>query len=94
VSSGNPPPISFQITAEIVPDSIKSLVGHLRQSCRDTSVASLLHMLRLALGFIFPHRDWSWIKIVAKRIHAGAFPAAMAHEASRAPNSTRSVLRS
>jgi integrase/recombinase XerD len=60
--------------ARIDPDSIKALIEHLRQSCRDTSIASLLHALRLALGFIFPHRDWSWIKIVAKRIHAGAIP--------------------
>ena len=60
--------------ARIDPDSIKAFVAHLRQSCRDTSVASLLHMLRLALGFMFPNRDWSWLKIVAKRIQATAIP--------------------
>ena len=55
-------------------NSIKALVAHLRESCRDTSIASLLNTLRLALGFIFPHRDWSWLKIVAKRIQAGVVP--------------------
>ena len=38
----------------IDPDSIKAFVAHLRKSCRDTSVASLLHTLRLALGYLFP----------------------------------------
>ena len=55
-------------------DSIKAFVEHLRQSCRDTSVASLLHTLRQGLGYMFPHRDWSWPKTVAKHIQAGAIP--------------------
>ena len=58
----------------IDPDLIRTFVAHLRQSCRDTSVASLLHMLQLALGFLFPNRDWSWLKTVAKRVHATAIP--------------------
>jgi site-specific recombinase XerD len=60
--------------ARINTDSIKAFVDHLRQSCRDTSVASLLHTLRQGLGYMFPHRDWSWLKTVAKRIQAGAIP--------------------
>lgn len=55
-------------------DSIKAFVEHLRQSCRDTSVASTLHKLRLALGLMCPDRDWSWLKIIAKRINAQATP--------------------
>jgi integrase/recombinase XerD len=48
--------------------SIKAFVQHLRQSCRDTSVASTLHHLRMALGLISPEMDWSWLKTIAKRI--------------------------
>jgi integrase len=55
-------------------DSIRAFVAHLRESYRETSIASLLHMLRLALGFIFPHDDWSWLKTVQKRIQAIAIP--------------------
>ena len=55
-------------------DSIRAYVKHLRQSCRDTSVASTLHMLRLALGLVCPDRDWSWLKTIAKRIEAQATP--------------------
>jgi integrase len=54
--------------------SIKMFVEHLRQSCRDTSIASLLHKLRLALGLICPRTDWSWLKVIAKRIDAAAVP--------------------
>ncbi|MGH6793193.1 MAG: hypothetical protein ACRECF_10720, partial [Methyloceanibacter sp.] len=66
--------------ARIDSDSVKAFVEHLRQSCRDTSVASLLHTLRQGLGYLFPHRDWSWLKTVAKRIQAGAIPL---HDATR-----------
>ena len=50
------------------PDSIRAFVQHLRQSCRDTSIASFLHRLRLVLGFLCPQCDCSWLKVVAKRI--------------------------
>src|SRR5262249_33696466 len=38
-------------------ESIKLFVEHLRESCRDTSIASLLHKLRLALRLICPGTD-------------------------------------
>jgi integrase len=70
----DPERLKLEPEVRIDPDSIRAFVEHLRQTCRDTSVASLLHTLRLALEFIFPHRYYSWLKIVAKRIHAGAVP--------------------
>ena len=72
----NHDPVRLQLAPEtrIDPDSIKAFVAHLRESCRDTSVASLLHTLRLALGYMFPRGDWSWLKTVTKRIMAGAIP--------------------
>jgi integrase len=55
-------------------ESIKAFVAHLRESCRDTSVASLLHTFRHALGYMFQQQDWSWLKTIAKQIEAGAVP--------------------
>lgn len=55
-------------------ESIRDFVAHLRKSCRDTSVASLLHTLRLALVYMLPQHDWTWLKTVAKKIAAGAMP--------------------
>jgi len=69
-------PERLRLTAEarVDRDSIKSFVKHLRRSCRDTSVVSVLHILRLALGLICPETDWSWLKTIAKRINAQALP--------------------
>jgi len=55
-------------------DSMRAFDAHLREACRATSVASLLHTLRLTLGFLFPAQDWSWLKTAAKHIAAGAVP--------------------
>jgi hypothetical protein len=60
--------------ARVDRESIRAFVAHLRLSCRDTSVASTLHTLRLFLGLICPERDWSWINSVANRIGAQATP--------------------
>ena len=55
-------------------ESMRAFDAHLRETCRATSVASLLHTLRLTLGFLFPARDWSWLKTAAKHIAAGTVP--------------------
>ena len=74
LANHNPARLELMAETRIDPDSIRAFVAHLRESCRDTSVASLLHMLRLTLGFLFPKRNWSWLKTVTKRIKAGAIP--------------------
>jgi integrase/recombinase XerD len=74
LSSNNPERLRLPPEIRTELESIKMFVEHLRQSCRDTSIASLLHKLRLALRLICPRSDWSWLKIVAKRIDAGAVP--------------------
>jgi len=43
-----------------------------RRSCGDAAVAIDLHHLRLALGFICPDVDWSWLLTITKRIAAQA----------------------
>jgi integrase/recombinase XerD len=45
-----------------------------RTTCGDAALASDLHLLRRALGFICPGSDWSWLIPVAKRIAARAQP--------------------
>jgi len=60
--------------ARVDRDSIKSFVNHLRQSCRDTSVASTLYKLRMGLRLMCPASDWSWLNTIAKRIDAHAKP--------------------
>ena len=55
-------------------ESIRAFVEHLRRSCRDTAVVSTLHSLRLFLGLICAEKDWSWLRIIAKRIAAQATP--------------------
>jgi len=74
LASEDPERLRLTAEARVDRDSIKTFVKHLRQSCRDTSVMSVLHMLRLALGLICPETDWSWLKTITKRINAQARP--------------------
>jgi integrase/recombinase XerD len=45
-----------------------------RTTCGDAALASDLHLLRRALGYICPGADWSWLLPIAKRIAARAQP--------------------
>ena len=51
---------------------IAEYAGLLRRTNRDTSVATSLHHLRLALRLICPEEDWSWLLMITKRIAAAA----------------------
>jgi integrase/recombinase XerD len=53
---------------------IAEYVGMLRRTNRDTSIATSLHHLRLALRLICPKEDWSWLLVITKRIAAAATP--------------------
>jgi integrase len=70
----DPHRLRLSLEARVDRDSIRAFVAHLRQSCRDTSVASTLHKLRLFLRLVSPESDWSWINTIAKRIDARATP--------------------
>lgn len=74
LASEDPERLRLTVDARVNPESVKAFVKHLRKSCRDTSVVSTLHMLRLALGLICPETDWSWLKTIGKRIDAQARP--------------------
>lgn len=74
LANHDPARLQVEPQARVDLESVKEFVGHLRESCRDTSVASLLHTLRQGLGYLFPQHNWSWLKTIAKLIEAGAVP--------------------
>jgi integrase len=43
-------------------------------SCSEAGIAIDLHHLRLALGYICPYTDWSWLATITKRIATKAKP--------------------
>jgi integrase len=51
---------------------VGQFVDHLRASCRDVTIVTRLHHLRLALRLICPELDWTWLLIVTKRLAAQA----------------------
>jgi integrase len=51
---------------------IAEYVAFRRPSCSDSGIATDLHHLRLALRFICPATDWTWLAIITKRIAANA----------------------
>jgi integrase len=53
---------------------VADYVAWRRPSCGDSGIATDLHHLRLALGFICSGTDWSWLLTVTKRISAQATP--------------------
>jgi integrase/recombinase XerD len=74
LASNDAEKLHLPLPVKVDQQSIKAFVEHLRQSCRDTSVASTLHHLRMALGLLSPERDWSWLKTIANRIASSARP--------------------
>jgi integrase len=53
---------------------VADYVAWRRPSCGDSGIAADLHHLRLALGFICPRADWSWLLTTTKRISTLATP--------------------
>lgn len=51
---------------------IADYVAFRRRSCSQSGIAIDLHHLRLALSYICPDIDWSWLATITKRIHANA----------------------
>jgi integrase len=73
-ASEDPKRLRLSLEARVNRESVRGFVAHLRQSCRDTTVASTLHKLRHFLKLVSPERDWTWLKVIAKRIAAQAMP--------------------
>ncbi len=55
-------------------DIIADYVAVRRRTCSELGIAIDLHHLRLALSYICPATDWSWLALIAKRIGVRAPP--------------------
>ncbi len=53
-------------------ETIAEYVTWRGRACGDTAIAIDLHHLRLALGYICPSTDWSWLLTITKRLTAQA----------------------
>jgi integrase/recombinase XerD len=49
-------------------ETVAEYVNWRRRTCGDAAIAIDLHHLRLALGYICPSTDWSWLLPIAKRL--------------------------
>jgi integrase/recombinase XerD len=79
VSSKHPNVLERPPDLRLDRDLIADYVAFRRQTCSDSGIAIDLHHLRLALGFICPAIDWSWLAIIIKRISAGTKPRPQKH---------------
>jgi integrase/recombinase XerD len=60
-------------------NTIADYVMFRRRTCSESGIAIDLHHLRLALSYICPATDWSWLATITKRIAAKARPKAQKH---------------
>ena len=49
-------------------ETVAEYVTWRRRACGDTAIAIDLHHLRLALGYICPSMEWSWLLTITKRL--------------------------
>ena len=49
-------------------ETVAEYVTWRRRACGDTAIAIDLHHLRLALGYICPSMEWSWLLTTTKRL--------------------------
>jgi hypothetical protein len=50
------------------PVVVKAYVAHLRLTCREQSVATGISLLHDALRYMYPARDWSWLRSIKARL--------------------------
>ena len=72
VSTEHPDLLESLPGARVDRQIITDYVGFRRRTCSDSGIAIDLHHLRLALGYICPGTDWSWLATITKRIGANA----------------------
>ena len=53
-------------------ETVAEYVTWRRRACGDSAIAIDLHHLRLALKYICPNADWSWLLTITKRLSAQA----------------------
>lgn len=50
------------------PVVVKAYVAHLRLTCRERAVATQIRLLHGALRYMYPARDWSWLRDIKVRL--------------------------
>lgn len=55
-------------------ETAEAYVGHLRQNCRETTVATEMQRLYLVMRVLCPSHDWIWVNRICRRIFRGARP--------------------
>ena len=68
----HPQRVALLIAERVDHNIVASYVEHLRRTRLDSSIATELHHVRLALKLICESTDWSWLQTVTKRIAAQA----------------------
>ena len=61
-------------TARLDRELAMEYVAWRRTTCGEVTLANDLHLLRRALGYMYPSADWSWLRPIANRIAARAQP--------------------
>lgn len=63
-------PDLFSATPEsrATPASVRAYVAHLRETCRERAVAIQIRLLYGALRYMYPTRDWSWLRQIKARL--------------------------
>ncbi|WP_421693940.1 hypothetical protein [Aestuariivirga sp.] len=60
-------PPEFRVT----PALLKDYVAHLRESCNERSVATQIAKLHDAFRYMYPERDWAWLREMTTRLERG-----------------------
>jgi hypothetical protein len=79
VSSNHPHVLDRPPDMRLDRDLIAGYVAFRRRTCSEAGIAIDLHHLRLALCYICPTADWSWLATITKRISARAKPRPQKH---------------
>jgi len=79
VASEHPRLLDYPPKARPDRNIVAEYVVFRRQSCSESGIAIDLHHLRLALGYICPVTNWTWLATITKRIRAAAKPRPQKH---------------
>lgn len=74
LTSEYPRALAQEPADRITPLLVASYVEHLRVSMLPVSVATTVDRLRGAARLIAPERDWTWLRVLCRRLRSGARP--------------------
>jgi integrase/recombinase XerD len=68
IAAHNPELLAANPGSRATPDLVRDYVGHLRLTCAERAVATQIRLLRDALRYMYPARDWSWLREIKARL--------------------------